>query len=239
MRIDGDLCVQCELCVPYCPVRAIRVEGPEVVIDQDECVECEICQKANVCVTDALVMDPLEWPRSLRNVFSNPLLTHKDTNVPGRGTEEIKTNDVTGRFKVGRAGVAIELGRPGTGSRFVEVEKIAMACAEFNVNFEPQNPVTVLMVDKSTGKMKDEVLQEKVLSAIVEFELAAEKVPALMKRLQEVTKELTTVCSVGYIYRVDPKGEFVALDYLEQAGLRATPNGKHNVGLGRPLAKEA
>ncbi|WP_198468620.1 hypothetical protein [Acetomicrobium sp. S15 = DSM 107314] len=35
-----------------------------------------------------------------------------------------------------------ELGRPGTGTRFYDVEKIAKACAAFGVEFEPQNPVT-------------------------------------------------------------------------------------------------
>lgn len=242
MKINQDLCTQCEQCVPYCPMKAIKVEGDQVVIDADECVECEVCTKADVCPTDALEMEELSWPRSVRNAFSNPLLSHKDTNVPGRGTEEMKTNEVSGRFKIGRAGIAIEMGRPGTGARLDEVEKVCMACAEFDVAFEKQNPLTYLMEDKNTGKLRDDVLQEKVLSAIIEFEVAWDVVPGLMERLKEATASLNTVCSVDYAFRIDPQAsmtsEAQALKYLEKANVVVSENGKTNVGLGRPLAKE-
>ena len=66
-------------------------------------------------------------------------------------------------------GIAIEMGRPGTGTRFYDVEKVAMAVAKVGVHFEPHNPVTKLMIDETTGKMKDDVLNEKVLSAIVDL----------------------------------------------------------------------
>ena len=49
------------------------------MIDQDDCVECEICQRSGVCPEE--VMPHLEWPRVLRNRFSNPLVTHPDTQV--------------------------------------------------------------------------------------------------------------------------------------------------------------
>lgn len=32
--------------------------------------------------------------------------------VPGRGTEEVKTNDVTGRVDKKHYGIAVEMGRP-------------------------------------------------------------------------------------------------------------------------------
>jgi len=96
-----------------------------VEINFDECVECGVCRYSDVCPTDALTQQEMEYPRILRSQFSNPLVSHPGTGVPGRGTEEMKTNDVTGRFKRGMAGVAIEMGRPGIGTRLYYVKKVA------------------------------------------------------------------------------------------------------------------
>ena len=52
-------------------------------------------------------------PRILRS-----RVPHESTGVEGRGTEEVKTNDVSGRVKMGEVGFTIELGRPGVGVRF-------------------------------------------------------------------------------------------------------------------------
>jgi Fe-S-cluster-containing hydrogenase component 2 len=109
MLIDKTKCVNCGQCIPYCPMACIQKKDGIVQIDLDECVECEACRNARVCPRDALYMQKLEGTRILRSQFSNPLITHPKTGVPGRGTEEMKTNDVTGRFKRGRAGVCIEL----------------------------------------------------------------------------------------------------------------------------------
>ena len=152
MLIDKTKCVNCGQCIPYCPMACIQKKDGIVQIDLDECVECEACRNARVCPRDALYMQKLEGTRILRSQFSNPLITHPKTGVPGRGTEEMKTNDVTGRFKRGRAGVCIELGRPGTGTRLKDVQTVAMAVAPYaKYGFEPHNPVTALMVD-ATGK---------------------------------------------------------------------------------------
>lgn len=240
MYVDQDLCTQCQSCIPYCPMRAIRYDesAEQVVIDLDECVECEICARSGVCPNDALVMQELEWPRILRNQFSNPLVPHPNTGVPGRGTEEMKTNEVTGRFKRGRAGIAIEMGRPGTGTRFYDVEKVAMAVASVGVEFEPHNPVTHLMVDKTTGKMRDDVLNEKALSAIIEFDIPQSKIKAVLEKLKEVEKEINTVFSLDLACRLEEDGSNPAVALAEEAGYRPSINGKTNVGLGRPLAKE-
>ena len=112
MYIDKEKCIKCGLCIPYCPMRCIKRTDEGVVINEDECVECEVCRNAKVCKKDALQMRELEWPRTLRSQFSNPLIPHPGTGVPGRGTEEMKTNDVTGRFRRGQAGIAIEWADP-------------------------------------------------------------------------------------------------------------------------------
>ena len=107
MLIDKEKCIRCGQCIPYCPMGCISKTDDGVAINTDECVECEICRNAKVCPRDALYMPKLEYPRTLRSQFSNPLIPHPDTGVPGRGTEEMKTNDVTGRFPRGKAGIAI------------------------------------------------------------------------------------------------------------------------------------
>jgi len=56
------------------------------------------------------------------------MIPHKKTDIAGRGTAEMKTNDITGRVKRG-GGVAVELGRPGVGTRFTDVEKVSREIA--------------------------------------------------------------------------------------------------------------
>jgi Fe-S-cluster-containing hydrogenase component 2 len=161
VKVDQDLCMRCGKCLPYCPMLAIRSEGNGVRVVQDECVECGVCRRAGICPTDALIMPELAWPRMLRSLFSNPLTTHRLTNVPGRGTEEMKTNEVTGRIPRGQAGMAVELGRPGTGARLGDVQTVAMALAGVGARFQPCNPVTGLMTDLATGRLRAEALQDR------------------------------------------------------------------------------
>ena len=112
MRINQDECVACLECIDYCPVEAIK-EDPakgEVFIDEEECVECGCCLKADVCPCEAIWQPELDWRRRLRAEFSDASVPHPLTGVRGRGTEEMKTNDVTARYPRGRAGIAAELG---------------------------------------------------------------------------------------------------------------------------------
>jgi Pyruvate/2-oxoacid:ferredoxin oxidoreductase delta subunit len=239
MIIDKETCIGCQMCQPYCPMGSISYQAGEgkCVIDLDECVECGICLRPQVCPTGALQQQELDEMRNLRRTFSNPLVPHKTTSVPGRGTEEMKTNDVTGRFKRGHAGVAVELGRPGTGTRFSDVEKVAMAVAPIGVTFEPQNPVTALMVDTATGKMQDAILGEKVLSAIVEFDVVIEKLEAALTAIKNVAPQLDTVFSLDLASRMSEDNTVPTADIARKVGFVPSHNGKTNVGLGRPLAK--
>ena len=114
MLIDSDLCIGCGRCSDYCPVDAISVDrkNKTAEINLDECVECGNCLRQAKCPKDALYQQELTWPRSVRSVLSDPLTITEESGIAGRGTEEMKTNDVTGRFKRGFVGVAIEMGRP-------------------------------------------------------------------------------------------------------------------------------
>jgi hypothetical protein len=180
----------------------------------------------------------LEWPRNLRAAFSDPVTVHPGTGIPGRGTEEIKCNEVTGRIRKGEAGLVIELGRPGIGARFREIEKVAMALARLHPYFEPKNPVTQLMMNTETGKMKEEILEEKVLSAIIELKTTQEKLPDLLQTLETVQRELDTVISVGVASKCLADGTIPHEAWVKKAGYALSLNGKTNIGLGRPLFKE-
>ena len=236
MRIDGDICIACELCVPYCPMEAISMKDDVAVIDEDECVDCGVCLKSGVCPVDCIIFEPAPWPRSLRTTFSDPRTEHKETKIAGRGTEEMKTNDVTGRFKRGWIGMGCEIGRPGIGARFRDVDKVAQVLAKQGVEFELKNPVTFFMEDVKTGKLKEEVLNEKVLSAIVECLFPIEKFKDVITALKAVAKEVDTVFTVECINRADPDGSYPLRKLLAEMSIPHYINGKQCVGLGRPLA---
>ncbi len=242
MLIDRERCIGCGACLPYCPVRAIKLNesesGVQAEVDRDGCVECSVCLRAGVCPTDALSMPELEWPRSLRAEFSNPFATHRSVNEEGRGTEEMKTNDVTGRFSRGFSGVMVELGRPGVGARFRDLDSGSRALGSIGVRFEPHNPVTALMKDKKTGEIMAEVLNERVLSAIIEFRIEDQALLDALNVLREVSQRIDTVFSLSVAARVSEDGSVPTVAIAERAGFTPRPNTKTNVGLGRPLKED-
>ena len=76
------------------------------------------------------------------------------------------------------------MGRPGTGTKFPDVEKVAMVVASVaGVTFEPQNPLADLMSDPHTGRLRDDVLEVRSLPAIIELETADENLAAVLKQL--------------------------------------------------------
>ena len=250
MLIDDTKCIGCGLCIDYCPVEAIKLSEREepleiggkirkklAVIDFEECAECGVCRRSAGCPTGAIYQQELTYPRTIRSLMSDVLTIAEESQISGRGTEEMKTNEVTGRFKPGMTGVAIEVGRPITGARILDVEKIAMAVADLGVEFEPCNPVTSMMSDPQAGKFKDDLLNEKVLSAIIEFGIKTEQLPELFSILQKVEKEIDSVFSLDIACLLNPDGSNPTAPYISEAGLWVAPNGKTNVGLGRPLVK--
>ncbi len=240
MRIDEVTCTGCEECVPYCPVNAIVARNGVVAVDDDLCVECGTCQRVAPCPVQAIYRQPeaFQWPRSVRTAFSDPLVPHKETGVRGRGTEEVKTNDVTGRVKRGRVGMAMEFGRPGVGTDFFDVERMTVALAKLGVNFEPNNPLTHLMEDVRTGKIKDDVKGERVLSAIVEFETDPSMLSQIVPAVLEVAREIRGVFSWCAVTRLEPDKSIPIMEPLRSLGLEPRINAKVNVGLGRPLTND-
>lgn len=268
MEIDKKKCVGCGNCHAVCTMGVIYLdEDGKSVVNQDECVECFTCYRVlrdeghkpwfvrairkilslfrlgylaevDVCPTGALTPPQLEWPRSVRALFSDPTTVHPGTGVSGRGTDEIKSNDVTGRLRGGEVGLVIEMGRPGTGAYFRDIEKVAMVLAKLGPHFERENPVTQLMLDTETGKMKEEVLNEKVLSAIIEIKTTLQRIPEFLQTLEKVQREVDTVISVGVASRCLADGSIAHEEWVKKAGYALSPNGKTNIGLGRPLFKE-
>ncbi len=237
MQIDRSKCVACGNCVAVCPMGAICVDPAikKATINPDECVECSTCLRSmpDVCPTAAFSLSDVAWPRSLRRVFSNPRSGHASTGIPGRGTEEVKTNDITNRIPFGYAGYAIEFGRPGIGVRFRDIQKVTTELARMRVSFEQANPVTYLLADTSTGRFKPELLDEKVLSAIVEIKTRLERVPAVLDLVKRQSPDVDTVISVGVATRCDPQGEDRALSALLIKHGYRYEHAKTNLGLGR------
>lgn len=234
------------------------------VVNQDGCVECFACYRGmskehlwppmvrgirrlakafrfrfdpepDICPTDAIVPQDLAWPRIVRRAFSDPQVPHESTGIHGRGTAEVKTNDVTGRVGEGEAGLVVEFGRPGVGARFREIQRMTQALAALGVVFEAKNPVTSLMTDPARGLIREEILDEKVLSAIVEIKVRLPEVPAVLARIREVAPGLETVVAVGVSTRCDAEGDDELAGLLEREGYPAY-RGKTNLGLGRVTA---
>lgn len=242
MLVDHDKCIGCGICVPYCPVQAISVKDGKAHIDQEACLECGTCGRDRIvkCPRGALYENPdiYKRPRSIRKYFSDPMAYHVETKVPGRGTEEVKSNDVTGRVKRGQVGIAIEVGRPSVGASYRDVEKITMALAKHQIRYEDQNPITYLMDDVSKGTFTEEAKQSKVVSAIIEFVVPESQLEDILKTLMDVEKEIDTVFSLDLIARFREDNSIPTFPQLERLGIEPRPNAKINLGMGRPLKEE-
>ena len=231
MKIKKDLCIGCGKCVIVCPVQAIRLVDNKAIINQELCVECNVCHRDADCPVNAIKSRRLKWPRIIRSPFSNVIAPHKITGIPGRGTEEMKTNDLTNRFKKGELGISIEIGRPGIGTKLSNIELFSEGLSKIGVEYEEASPVTSLLKEDKIH-IKEDIKDEKVLSAIIEFKVSEEKVSKVLEVIREVEPKIDTVFTVGIISRFDD-GNLPVLDILNKEGFKVRPNAKINVGLGK------
>lgn len=231
-RVNRDECVECHAC--YRGMSKEHLYPPMVrgVRRMAKALRFRFDPEPDICPTDALTPEALTWPRVVRRAFSDPQVPHESTGIHGRGTAEVKTNDVTGRVKEGEAGFVIEFGRPGVGARFREIQEMTKALAALGVEFEKKNPVTSLMADRSRGMIRDDILGEKVLSAIVEVKTGLEQVEQVLATVRQVSRRLETVVAVGVSTRCDAEGQDRLRAALEAQGF-PTYRGKTNLGLGR------
>ena len=231
MNIKEDLCIGCGQCVIVCPIQAISLVDNKAVIDNELCVECNICYRNAECPVKAIRPKRLKWPRIIRSPFSNVITAHKLTGIPGRGTEEMKTNDVTNRFCMDEVGFSIEIGRPGVGTRLENIELFTEKLLKIGVIYEEASPVTALLTDDQ-AHIKEDIRNERVLSAIIEFKVPIEKVSRVLKVVKEVEKKIDTVFTVGVVSRVK-NGTIPIIDLITKQDFSVRPNAKVNIGLGR------
>lgn len=241
MIINGETCIGCGDCVFTCTVNAIRLNGDIAEIDREGCVECGNCLRVAECPTGALQQDDLTWPRAVRKYFSDNQCRWPEemryTMGYGRGTEECKTNDRTGKFKQGEVGVMVELGRPNTGTTLRNAEVIIQALMKAGAEMAENSPMTALLGDKAKGLLKEGLADERVLSCIVEAKVKLDRLENALVLLQEVAPRLDTVFSLGLVTRMQEGFTSPIEPVLDKLGLQVRPNAKMNLGMGRPLCE--
>ncbi len=237
MRIDPAKCIGCGRCVDYCIVNSIAKTDGICKINEEECVDCGVCLRADVCPVHAIFMpeECFQYPRAIRMQFSDPSVQHPNLKAWGRGTEEAKTNDVTGKFGRGEYGLLLEFGRPCTGTRLTEVEKVTTAVRKIGIPILEDNPIFGLLEEDGSGRFKREFVNEKVLSAIVELRIGEDELERILGAVLPLLDDVDTVVSVGLVSRFDGGGKLPVIKKLEAMGIKVRPNAKINVGLGRPL----
>jgi ferredoxin len=231
--INNDACVECYACynglsrevLPPKTARWARRAASKLLLRFDP--------DPDICPTSAFEPNELEWPRIVRRAFSDPRVPHESTGIVGRGTEEVKTNDVSNRIDIGQVGFTIEFGRPGVGARFHQIQEMSRALAAIGVAFEPKNPITTLMTDTATGDIREDILNEKVMSAILEIKVDVARTEEIVRVVWEVEKRLDTIIVLGVGTRCDADGEeTVVAPILERLGYKLH-RAKTNLGLGR------
>lgn len=231
--INADECVECGTCLRGMSQEHLNPTFVRGVRKIAKWMRFRFEPEPDVCPTSAFAMNELEMPRLVRQVFSDPVVEHKSTGIKGRGTEEVKTNDVNPRVEIGEVGYTIEFGRPGVGVRFRDVQEMTLALAELGVAFEDKNPISHLMTDKSKGTIREDILGEKILSGIVEIKTKLDQVEAVLDTVQQVNKRIDTVMAVGISTRCSEQGEDPKLGpLLEELGY-TYERAKTNMGLGR------
>ena len=104
------------------------------------------------------------------------------------------------------------------------------------MTFEEANPITHLMTARDAGLMDPEVLDERVMSAIVEFRTVPANVAAVLGRLHDVADHIDTVMAVGVYARCDAEGQTELDGILAEEGVRVV-RAKTNLGLGRAAGR--
>ncbi len=95
------------------------------------------------------------------------------------------------------------------------------------------------MSDPTTGAIREDILNEKVLSAILELKSALAHVPEILRAVEAVAPTLNTIVSIGVATRCDAQGDNQLEPLLKREGYSAY-RAKTNLGLGRrPAAATA
>ncbi len=100
-------------------------------------------------------------------------------------------------------------------------------------SFEKKNPITTLMTDVNTGTIREDVMNEKLMSAIVEIKVPVERTEEIIRLVWDIEKQVDTVVALGVGTRCDETGDdTVVSPILERLGY-TLHRAKTNAGLGR------
>jgi hypothetical protein len=89
------------------------------------------------------------------------------------------------------------------------------------------------MTDVATGTLREDVLNEKVMSAIVEIKVGVERTEEIIHLVHKIEREVDTVISLGVGTRCDEHGEEkIVAPILERLGYKIE-RAKTNMGLGK------
>ncbi len=113
--INRNECVECYACFNGLSQEHLNPTFVRTVRKLFQMARVRFDPEPDVCPTAAFEPDKLEWPRVVRRAFSDPRVPHESTGVHGRGTEEVKTNDVSGRVGAGEVGVHDRVRAAGRG----------------------------------------------------------------------------------------------------------------------------
>ena len=224
MQIDPNKCVACSNCVPVCPMGAIYVD-PQInraTINYDECVECGTCHRMS---GEHLNPTMVRTVRKLAKFFRFRFEPEPDVCPTSAFVmEELEWPRIARRVF---SDPLVEHKSTGIKGRGTE------ALAKLGVTFEPKNPISHLMTDKSQGTIQEDILNEKILSAIVEIKTTIHEVSNVLDTVMEVAKTIDTVVALGVSTRCGENGEDPVLaPLLEELGYEFE-RAKTNMGLGR------
>jgi hypothetical protein len=154
--------------------------------------------------------------------------------IPGRGTDESKTNDVTNRIVPGQVGILVELGRPSVGCRFRDVVSLVRLLEQLGGRLIEENPIFE-WIQPGDVPISQELACQRILSAVVEIRIDREELRCVLEALTEFSESVNTVFTVGVVSRFDENGGLSVLDDLYSAGIEPLAQTKVNLGLGSPL----
>ncbi len=118
-------------------------------------------------------------------------------------------------------------------------QRMTMALARAGATFEEKNPIAQLMADRERGVIQADILDEKVLSAIVEMKTSVSQAEHFIDIIEQVAPTRDTVVASGVSAVCDAEGRNQIEEIMVQRGYRII-RGKTNLGLGRatnPIAQ--
>jgi NAD-dependent dihydropyrimidine dehydrogenase PreA subunit len=241
LKIDQEKCIGCKSCHPVCTqgaINALKVDGKiKSEIDQDECVECGACLRSEVCPKGAIFMPELEWPRLIRAQFGNPYF-HPAPRSGAPSPPEIKVNDISGLIPRGVTDIVVEVGRPDVSTTFLDVQTIAIAMVGAGAKLHPGSSVATIMTDVRTGKIKDDVLEEKALCVMIHGRVDNSALKEALLAIKRVAAKIDSVFSLSVVNRLEEDSSAAAVRIAEEAAFHVSPHAKVNIGLGRRLEGE-